>query len=263
MMGNIKDRWDSLNPNAKRGLTVLGIVASAMGAVWVIANFTPQPTPKADKQQTVKHILTDTDPRSLGIDGLASQLKQVAQKHEDLLRRLNSMEEDLKRGRLSDEERLRRMNEEQTNSHQGQIESIKSEIDGLKRAKENPPPTISKPEANATQAVLPPAGQEPASRERLPKQPNHRQPSDQDLDNLFAQPPAPMPYGANTNGAGGQASTSGQNKGHLEIRVIKPEPPKNDNGGQQGNLLPGQGNPNSQTQSDLELFIPAGSILSG
>ena len=65
-MGNIKDRWDSLNPNAKRGLTVFGIVASAMGAVWVIANFTPQPAPKADKQQTVKHILTDTDPRSLG-----------------------------------------------------------------------------------------------------------------------------------------------------------------------------------------------------
>ena len=46
MMGNIKDQWDSLNPNAKRGLTVLGIVAGAMGAVWVIANFTPQPTPR-------------------------------------------------------------------------------------------------------------------------------------------------------------------------------------------------------------------------
>ena len=62
MMGNMKDRWDSLNPNAKRGLTVFGIVASAMGAVWVIANFTPQPTPKADKQQTVNPTFA-TQPR--------------------------------------------------------------------------------------------------------------------------------------------------------------------------------------------------------
>ena len=54
----------------------------------------PATNAKADKQQTVKHILTDTDPRSLGIDGLAAQLKQVTQKHEDLLRRLNSLEED-------------------------------------------------------------------------------------------------------------------------------------------------------------------------
>ena len=57
-----------------------------------------------------------------------------------------------------------------------------------------------------TQAVLPPYGQEPANRERLPKQPNHRQPSDQDLDNLFAQPPAPMPYGANANGSANGAN---------------------------------------------------------
>ena len=134
MMGKLKDRWDSLNPNAKRGLTVAGVVACAMGVVLVIANFTPQPTTKADKQQAVKHLLTDTDPRSLGIDGLAAQLKQIAQKHDDLLRRLNALEEDQKRGRLSDEERLRRMNEEQANSHQGQIESLKSEIDGLTKA---------------------------------------------------------------------------------------------------------------------------------
>ena len=76
-----------------------------------------------------------------------------------------------------------------------------------------------------------------------------------------------MPYGANANGsangANGQAPVNGQNKGRLEIRVIKLEPPKPENSGQQGNLPPGQGNPNSQTQSDMKLFIPAGSILSG
>jgi hypothetical protein len=53
MMDKLKDRWDSLAPNAKRGLTVAGVVACAMGIVLVIANFTPQPTTKADKQQAV------------------------------------------------------------------------------------------------------------------------------------------------------------------------------------------------------------------
>ena len=73
-----------------------------------------------------------------------------------------------------------------------------------------------------------------------------------------------MPYGATATGTGStQAPASGQNKGRLEIRVIKPEPPKSENGGQVGKIPPGQGNPNSQTQSDMELFIPAGSILSG
>ena len=38
-----------------------------------------------------------------------------------MLRRLNSLEEDQKRGRLSDEERLRRMNEEQANSHRHEV----------------------------------------------------------------------------------------------------------------------------------------------
>ena len=181
MMQSFKDRWDALGPSAKRGLAVGGIVAAGMGIVSIIANFAPEPAPKTDKQQVVKHILTDSDPRSLGIDGLATQLKQVAQKNEDLLRRLAGLEEEQKRSRLSDEERLRRMNEEQATSHQGQLESLRSEIESLRRAKEA---VTEKSDLTGTQSVLP-----SAERERLPRLPSAKPPTHQVLDALFAQPP--------------------------------------------------------------------------
>jgi conjugal transfer pilus assembly protein TraB len=249
MRDSFKDRWDAFGPNSKRGLAVGGIVAAGLGIVSVIANFAPEPAQKADKQQVVKHILTDSDPRSLGIDGLATQLKQVAQKNEDLLRRLAGLEEEQKRSRLSDEERLRRMNEEQATSHQGQIESLRSEIESLRRAKDA---ASEKTDTTGTQAILP-----PVERERLPRMPTAKPPSHQDLDTLFAQPPTPAPYGGSTGGVGpGQPQASGQNKGRLEIRVIKPEPPKGSSPGQD---VPASQGPTSQS----EVFIPAGSILSG
>jgi conjugal transfer pilus assembly protein TraB len=249
MMQSLKDRWDALSPNAKRGLTVGGIVAAGLGIVSTIANFAPEPAQSIDKQQVVKHILTDSDPRSLGIDGLATQLKQVAQKNEDLLRRLAGLEEEQKRSRLSDEERLRRMNEEQTTSHLGQIESLRSEIENLRRVKDA---ATEKSDSTGSQAVLP-----PAEHERLPRLPSAKPPTHQDLDTLFAQPPVPTPYGGSAGALGpGQPQPSGQNKGRLEIRVIKPESSK---GSYPGQDVPASQGPTSQS----EVFIPAGSILSG
>ncbi len=250
MIRNVKDRWESLGPNAKRIAVVGGIVTASLGLIVALSHFAPGPPQRADKQAVVKHILTDTDPRSLGIDGLASQIKTMAQKNEELMRRLNSLEEDQKRSRLSDEERLKRMGEEQAASHQGQIESLKSEIDRLRRTQESP--STEKPEATGTQAVLP-----PAERERLPKRPSPKPPAGQDLDALLAQPPAPPPYGGSTNSPGGGPSQGAvQNKGRLEIRVIKPESPKRAVEGPEGKA---SDHPTSQS----EIFIPAGSILSG
>ena len=249
MMQSFKDRWDALSPDAKRGLAVGGIVAAGLGIVSTIANFAPEPAQKTDKQQVVKHILTDSDPRSLGIDGLATQLKQVAQKNEDLLRRLAGLEEEQKRSRLSDEERLRRMNEEQATSHQGQLESLRSEIESLRRAKEV---VTEKSDSTGPQSVLP-----SAERERLPRLPSAKPPTHQDLDALFAQPPTSAPYGGSAGSIGpGQPQASGQNKGRLEIRLIKPESPKGSSPGQDTAA------PQSPT-SQSEIFIPAGSILSG
>jgi conjugal transfer pilus assembly protein TraB len=250
MIRNGKDRWESLSPNAKRIIVVGGIVTTSLGLIVAISHFAPAPLQRADKQAVVKHILTDTDPRSLGIDGLASQIKTMAQKNEELMRRLGSLEEDQKRSRFSDEERLKRMGEEQAASHLGQIESLKSEIDRLRRTQESP--STEKSEASGTQVLLP-----SAERERWPKRPPPKPPTGQDFDALFAQPPAPPHYGGSPSSPGGGPSQGAvQNKGRLEIRVIKPESPKGAVEGQEGKA---SDHPTSQS----EVFIPAGSILSG
>lgn len=250
MIRNGKARWESLSPNAKRILVVGGIVTASLGVIAAISHFAPALPQRADKQAVVKHILTDSDPRSLGIDGLASQIKVMAQKNEELMRRLHSLEEDQKRSRLSDEERLKKLGEEQAASHQGQIESLKSEIDRLRRSQENPSTKSS--EATGTQAVLP-----SAERERLPKRPPPKAPANQDLDALFAQPPTAPQYGGSpSNTGGGPSQGAVQNKGRLEIRVIKPEPPKGTVEGQEGKAL-------DSPAFQSEIFIPAGSILSG
>ena len=71
MIRNMKDRWEAFSPNAKRVLVVGGIVTVSLGVIAAISHFAPAPPQRADKQAVVKHILTDSDPRSLGIDGLA------------------------------------------------------------------------------------------------------------------------------------------------------------------------------------------------
>ena len=252
-MTRLRAVWDALSPNVKRGLAVAGIGAGALGFFDVIAGLMPEAPKHTDKQSVVKHILTDSDPRSLGIDGLSTQLKQVAQRNEDLLRRLESIEEQQKRARLSDEERIRKMGEEQTSTYQSHIDALKGEIETLKRDKagaaaQDP----NAPSESDSQRVLP-----PSPSEKLPRPPSHRPgPSNQDLDHLFEQPAVTPLYGSTPGGTGstGQITTN-VNKGRLEIRVIKPEPSKS------GSTADDHREPPDSASADV--FIPAGSILSG
>jgi len=253
-MTGLRDYWDALSPNAKRGLTVVGIGAGALGLFGAIAGLVPEAPKPTDKQSVVKHILTDSDPRSLGIDGLATQLKQVSQKNEDLLRRLEGIEEQQKRARLSDEERLRKMGEEQSSAYQSHIDALKGEIETLKRDKSPSGSKESRPasDPSATGAVLP----QPIH-EKLPRPPSNRPgPSTQDLDHLFEQPtPAPL-YGSNPGNAHPAGPTpSSPSKGRLEIRVIKPESRKSGSSADDHREHP--------DSASSDVFIPAGSILSG
>jgi conjugal transfer pilus assembly protein TraB len=249
-----REIWDSLSPNAKRGLAVAGIGIAALGLFGAIASLVPEAPKPTDKQAVVKHILTDSDPRSLGIDGLATQLKQVAQKHEDLLRRLESIEEQQKRASLSDEERFRKLGEDQASSYQSHIDALKSEIETLKRDKAGAPskePTVPS-ESSASQMVLP-----PVPHERLPR-PSKTGPTPQDLDHLFEQPtPTPLYGGSPGNGSATGQNAANVNKGRLEIRVIKPEAEK------AGHYDQDAQGPDGRSPSRSEIFIPAGSLLSG
>jgi len=72
--------WDSLSPGLRRGLVMGGAVAALVGVAALIGLTTEEPAstaPAAERQRRVTNLLTDTDPRALGIEGLAERLRTL------------------------------------------------------------------------------------------------------------------------------------------------------------------------------------------
>jgi conjugal transfer pilus assembly protein TraB len=72
--------WDSLSPGLRRGLVMGGAVAALLGVAALIGLTTEEPAstaPAAERQRRVTNLLTDTDPRALGIEGLAERLRTL------------------------------------------------------------------------------------------------------------------------------------------------------------------------------------------
>jgi conjugal transfer pilus assembly protein TraB len=209
----------------------------------------PEPTKLTDRKAIVKHLLMDADPRTLGIEGLATQLKQVTQRNEELLRRLSSLEDQQKRTQQTDEERLRKLGEAQTNTTQGQLDDIRSQLETLRRDQQRP----DSPGATPAAAPAP-------SSQILPNAPNGTTPSvpdSLDIDNLFGRAAPPPLYG-------GASSSSPGGKSSLEIRVIRTEPDKNPATKSANRTTPSSPSTSASHSPDgSEVFIPAGTLLTG
>jgi conjugal transfer pilus assembly protein TraB len=72
--------WDTLSPGLRRGLVMGGAVLALVSVAALIGLTTEQPkstAPNAERQRRVTNLLTDTDPRALGIEGLAERLRTL------------------------------------------------------------------------------------------------------------------------------------------------------------------------------------------
>jgi conjugal transfer pilus assembly protein TraB len=72
--------WDSLSPGLRRGLVMGGAVLALVGVASLIGLTTEEPkstAPNTERQRRVTNLLTDTDPRALGIEGLAERLRTL------------------------------------------------------------------------------------------------------------------------------------------------------------------------------------------
>jgi conjugal transfer pilus assembly protein TraB len=107
-MANIDNWWQGLSPTVKRNLAVGGIGTVFIAVIIGLASVSPEVAKPSSKQATIQHILTDSDPRSLGIDGISSQLRDLLQKNEEQSRRLAALEEQQKREQQSDEQRFKK-----------------------------------------------------------------------------------------------------------------------------------------------------------
>ncbi len=234
-MIDLKTRWATLSPGVQRAVAwgAGGSVLLILAAIAVQSAGTP--TPRGSPQEKlVRNLLTDTDPRSLGIEGLAARLERMEQHVDDVKKAL---------AKPPEKPDVPPVDPAVVEAQRVELAQLKDEMDGLRRqletARQTPPP-------GSPSAVRPPGRlPEPASPPPpAPAAPAPAPPGERPMDQMFAPPTAKAPSPAVP-----AARASGANR-TMDIRVVSAPPP-----------APSPGRPAAPAPG--ELFIPAGSILTG
>ncbi len=255
-MASVDTWWTRLSPAAKRNLAVGGIGTVVLAVIIALATVTPEVSKPLSKQATIQHILTDSDPRSLGIDGISAQLRDLLQKNDEQARRLAAIEEQQRREQQSDEIRFKQWTTAEREAYEAKLQAVTGEVESLKN--KAPAPSTTRSPDDASQPAI-----EPMTQGR----PYNRRPSNvpfdngqDDLNRVFEQAAIPGPTSGNTGVSGGRANSQAQ--AAMQIRVIQ-EGAEHSNGKDKDatqTTAHGQSQPG---HANSDIFIPAGSILTG
>uniref|UniRef100_UPI00402B29B0 TraB/VirB10 family protein n=1 Tax=Methylomonas sp. PHL2-19 TaxID=3438878 RepID=UPI00402B29B0 len=239
MKNTLLEKWDALNPTYQRVIVVTTIVATLMVAISLMLGDAPPPVQNASKKDVARHIFTDADPRSLGIDGLGAQIRKLQEDQHAIRSLLDGVVAQNNQYQASDQQRIKQLADQTGQTAQTQIEALKAEIDRLK--------TENKAEPSGAQTVLPPdaGAKSHSAKERVTS-----------ADNLFNprayQDPAAMPVDPI---ASNPARDSERNA--LQIRVIKQTTSTDPETKKKVEVA------ETKKAEQESVLIPAGSILSG
>ncbi|MEI8574978.1 conjugal transfer protein TrbI, partial [Methylomonas sp. WH-1] len=192
-----------------------GIGTALLALIIALATITPEVSKPLSKQATIQHILTDSDPRSLGIDGISAQLRDLLQKNEEQARRLAAIEEQQRREQLSDEIRFKQWTSAEREAYEAKLQAVTGEVESLKNKASTP--IVAGTPGNASQPAI--------ETMTLGRPYNRRQsntPFDNgqdDLNRVFEQAAIPGPTPSNTGVSGGRANS--QAPAAMQIRVIR------------------------------------------
>ncbi len=128
-MTGMNSWWSGLSPTSKRNLAVGSIGTVLVGTIIALASFSPEVAKPSNKQAVIQHILTDSDPRSLGIDGISAQLRDLLQKNEEQSRRLAAIEEQQKRENQSDEQRFKQWTTAEREAYDAKLKVVAGELE--------------------------------------------------------------------------------------------------------------------------------------
>ena len=246
-MASIANAWSALSPTAKRNLAVGGIGTVFIAAIIALASVSPEVAKPSSKQATIQHILTDSDPRSLGIDGISAQLRDLLQKNEEQSRRLAALEEQQKREQQSDEQRFKQWTLSEREAYDSKLKAMSGEVESLK----NKPAASGQSDSATTPGTVLPMPNPAERRLNTPRS----TPDTNDLASVFDQAAVSGPNFSNPGISGGRSSQNTQAPAALQIRVIKDE--KASPSAQDAKPAP------DQLSRHSEVFIPAGTILTG
>ncbi|MGZ0079914.1 TraB/VirB10 family protein [Methylomonas sp. YC3] len=255
-MASVDTWWTRLSPSAKRNLAVGSIGTVVLAVIIALATVTPEVNKPLSKQATIQHILTDSDPRSLGIDGISAQLRDLLQKNEEQARRLAAIEEQQKREQQSDEIRFKQWTTAERDAYEAKLQAVTGEVETLKNKASTTAVAGNPGDAN-----------QPAVEPTAPGRPLYRRPSNppfdngqDDLNRVFEQAAIPAPTASNTGVSGARANN--QAPAAMQIRVIQEGADQSN--GKDKDAAPSEGRGRSnRDHASSDVFIPAGSILTG
>ncbi|WP_200329739.1 hypothetical protein [Thiocystis violacea] len=130
------DTWERLSPGLRRWL-LIGVVLGVVALIAVIAldePATPGTRAEQARERLTRHLLTDADPRALGIDGLANRLTQLERE----LAQATSRERQRGPGEAAT---LNRQVEQLRQSQQSDVQALQQEITRLREAVDARPVT--------------------------------------------------------------------------------------------------------------------------
>jgi conjugal transfer pilus assembly protein TraB len=229
---SVSDRWEGLPPGLRRALVLGGAAAALFGlATLLVSNPSDERGSGDERQRVVRNLLTDADPRAIGIEGLAERLRRLETQMGQVAAGLDKL------GLAGDTKDPTRdaLIEGLRQEHARQLAALRAEQEALRQAMAaagGSPPTIT--------PALPVSPSSPAPEPMPPR-------ATKPLDALF-EPPADGVRRAPDLGrmppTGPDTARAGK---PLEIRRIAADAPATE----------------PDTTPDDAVLIPAGSLLRG
>lgn len=97
MIDSLKDRWETITPKGKRYLVISAIVI-VFTTIMMITDSGPRNQNRVKSEPvSITNILTDSDPRELGIDALSSQVRRLMAENDQLKETFTTMEANVER----------------------------------------------------------------------------------------------------------------------------------------------------------------------
>jgi conjugal transfer pilus assembly protein TraB len=239
-MSGFSNTWESLSPRLRQWLT-LGAGLLVVAALALLVATAPEDRARGDaeRRRMVANILTDVDPRDLGIDGLGRRMNSLegeVRKIAYSLEQLGLDAADSEGAQAHLLQTLRREREAELAALQGQLQVLRDDVSARDQVQ---PPSAAASFTPPTSSASPSAGTfAPPGTPQVPARPEPPP-----LDQLFDPPPAARPAPADKP----TAATSTLSIRHVQDDAAGAEP-------------------TAAEQADAavpEVRIPAGSILQG
>lgn len=240
----IKSMWSGLSPKNKKAVAIVAGVSVLLCIVYFLSSIGGDKNQKQGGKQAIGRVLFDADPRAVGIDSLNAKQRDQEKSLSEVQRNLktlmeqNANQQEIKDGiktlqqGLTDIQGQVAQTKEQSDKIQAENQRLTDEI---KNFQSKVPPPEKEAEIKEKEARL---QREKASADKfnaVSNDPNKNQAA------FFANAPAPVQDPVKP----GQATKKEEK---LTIRSIGNEEPKQDD---------------SKDQKEEEVFLPAGSIMSG